>query len=260
MVQLSKHFGSDEHSRHSEWLRQQSWFIKSRREQEKKQEASEKLDEDILDAATEAVLATEFEIAEFEEQLDIYDEASVKALMENQALLDEIERHLANVNERLAPLFASGDAQFMDDGRRVFLTADRNQAYDEFGSEISNEEYGYDLFPADHEAVDPYISDLKLRGELIQTRDEALEARQGIHDFEAKVNEAKEELQSGKMTQDRLEELSADLDDLMPPEVGMHLPDYEPPVDAIKPTSEFMTPDSSINLDTLKIAAPGLTG
>ena len=36
MVKLGEHFASDDRSRHSEWLRQQQWFIKARQDNQRR--------------------------------------------------------------------------------------------------------------------------------------------------------------------------------------------------------------------------------
>ena len=196
MVRLDEHFKRDERGRHSEWLQQRRWFIKSRQDHKQRVEAENKLDDDILATASEVVIATQIQMKEFEVKLDEYDEAVVFALMENQALLDEIDRRIANVDARLAGLFA--DANVMEDGRRVFLTADRAQAYDEFGDEVSDEEYEYSNFSENFTAVDPHIAELKERGELFQAKDVALEARANIHEIENALGEARDETANGK--------------------------------------------------------------
>lgn len=243
MVRLSEHFERKEQSHHSDWVKQQRWFIKSRQDKKQRADAEQKHDDEVLASAIEAVIATQTQLQGFEVRLDEYDESIVAALMDNQILLDEIGQRLMDVEADLAPLFDDPHANnVMDDGRRVFLTADRSQAYDEIGQEIGSEEYDYDLFGADAAPVDPYIGHLKLRGELIQSRTEALEARQNIYEFEESVADARLESTSGEMTQDRLEELSAELDDLMPPEIGIHMSGYEPPAEALNLTSEFAKP------------------
>lgn len=243
MMKLGEHFERKGQSHQSDWLKQQRWFIKSRQDQKQRDDAANKTEDGILATAVEVVIATQIQMQIFEAQLDEYDESIVAALMENQILLNEIERRLAKVEADLSPLFNNPNANnVMDDGRRIFLTADRNQAYDEFGKEVSNDEYDYGNFNDDFVAVDPYISDLKKRGDLIRLKTEALEAREGIHAFEDRVNEARQEAENGEMTEERLDELSAELDDLMPPEVGELMSDYELPSKMISLKSEFAAP------------------
>jgi len=259
MVRLGEHFMRNERSRHSEWLQQRRWFIKSRQDHKQRMEAENKLDSDILAIASEVVMATQIQLQKFDVQLDEYDEAVVFALMENQTWLDEIDRRIANVDARLADLFA--DANFMEDGRRVFLTADRTQAYDEFGVEVGSAEYDYDLFAENLKPVDPYIEILQERGELFQAKVEALEVRERIYEFEELVGEAREETASGEMTKDRLDELSAELDNLMPPEVGMFVPDHEAPTDDLDLKSEPASPANTTadRTTNISITLPQLT-
>lgn len=140
MSQLGEHFGSDDRSRHSEWLQHQQWFIKARRDHERKEEAADNLQDDILALAAEVILATEIQIEEFKVKLDAYDEATIIALMENQEQLDAINAQLLSMLER---------AYVMDDGRRVFKTEDGTQVFDEFANEVTCDELDFDLISPD---------------------------------------------------------------------------------------------------------------
>lgn len=211
MVQLGEHFGSDEHSRHSDRLLQQRWFIKSRREQEKKQDASQKLDEEILDAATAAVLATEIEIAEFESRLDTYDEATVKALMQNSEKLSSINIEIEALLNR---------AYVMDDGRRVFKTEDGSQVFDEFGAEVSFEELDPALVPDDNPKAEQFLSMLNEKTELEAEQAQLLE-------FQDKLDAARDVASQDDFTTDELEELDAELAAMLPMPVAEQMPDFE---------------------------------
>lgn len=101
MIQLAEHFKCDDKSRHSEWLRQQRWFVKARKDHERREEISDQLEEDALSLATNVIMATQIQIEEFELKLDAYDEATVIALMENQEKLDDINRRLSEVEIRI---------------------------------------------------------------------------------------------------------------------------------------------------------------
>ncbi len=226
MFQLTDQFKRENRRRHAERLRRQRWFVKARKDQERREQIAGDLEEDFIALVTDAVLASEIQIAEFESTLKVYDTATTAALMENQALLEAIEERLGVVEGRLEGVWQH--ANVMEDGRRVFLTADRTQAYDEFGEQVSREEYDYGLFPQDHVPVDGFLDDLKERGSLFRDRKNALDAKQRIHAFDGKVKDAQQEAKIGKMTEDRLEELSEDLEDMMPPEIARHIPGYKP--------------------------------
>ena len=63
------------------------------------------------------------------------------------------------------------------------------------------------------------------------------------------------------MTKDRLDELSAELDDLMPPEVGMHVSGYEAPSEDLISKPETGSPANPVadTANNTHIALPQLT-
>lgn len=140
MIQLGEHFKTDDRSRHSDWLRQQRWFIKSRHEQVRRDDIADKQEQSMLSLAADAIMATEIQIEKFKVKLDAYDEATIKALMENRQALDLVSTQLEEMLER---------AYVMEDGRRVFRTEDGTQVFDEFGQEVSRGELNPDLIRAD---------------------------------------------------------------------------------------------------------------
>lgn len=131
MLRLGEHFAGKDQGHHSEWLRQQRWFTKAREDNQRREKAQDRLDDDVVALASEAIMASSAQIKAFEVKLDRYDEAAVQALMENQALLDA-------ANERIEDLL--GQAHVMDDGRRVFRTEDGHQVFDEKGVEVGRDE------------------------------------------------------------------------------------------------------------------------
>jgi hypothetical protein len=236
LIQLIDQFKHKERSQ-SEWLRQQKWFVKARQEAKHRNDAESKLADDVLATAIEVSIATHDQIKLFNEKLDTNHEASTAALIENQILLEDIARRILAVEGRLAPHWEH--ANIMDDGRRVFLNAERSQAYDEWGSEVGDDEYAYENFAADHRPVDSFLDALKERGSLRTEKENALDARQRIHEFEELTDAARDEASKEGVTQERLDELSAELEDFMPEEVAQHMPDYEPSQPAPDATAAF---------------------
>lgn len=59
MVKLGEHFASDDRSRHSEWLRQQRWFIKARQDNQRRDDIVEKQDDNFAAFAGEVIMATQ---------------------------------------------------------------------------------------------------------------------------------------------------------------------------------------------------------
>ncbi|MGJ8530187.1 hypothetical protein [Maritalea sp.] len=90
MIRLNEHFKADVRHRHTEWLRQQRWFIKSRQAKLRSDEAADKAEQALTAFAAEVIMATEIQIQQFNTKLDCYDEATVAALMDNQVLLDQL--------------------------------------------------------------------------------------------------------------------------------------------------------------------------
>lgn len=65
--------------------------------------------------AAAEVAATEIQIRQFNAKLDVYDQATVDALMENQRLREAVQAKMDAMLDR---------AFVVEDGRRVFKSAD----------------------------------------------------------------------------------------------------------------------------------------
>lgn len=207
MGALGEHFRSEDSSRHSEWLRQQRWFIKSRQDRQRREEAADKLEIDVTAFAVETVMATQAQIKAFEVKLDSYDKATVVALMENQELIDAVKDRLSDMLAR---------AYVMDDGRRVFKTEDGTQVFDEFGVEVSVEELDPDLIDNNRPTYEEYAADAAALATLEAERTQILE-------FQVRVDAAREDIANGEISEAELEELDAELLDAMPPTVRSHV-------------------------------------
>ncbi len=210
MINLVNHFRHDD-SHHSEWLRQRKWFIKARTDQEKREQIVEKLEDNLTAFSVDAIVATEIQIREFEIKLDNYEAATVTALMENQKQLDAID---ARIEEML------NQAYVMEDGRRVFKTEDGTQVFDEFGQEVSPDDLDFGLISDDL----PHWEDFQLSKE---EQDRLLAERQEIQTYQQQLDDARESIADGEISQDELEELDAELLDMMPDAVRSNVPDLE---------------------------------
>ena len=208
MVELVEHFKRDERSRHSDWLRQQRWFIKARQDRERRQIEQEKLDDGVSAFASSAIIATETAIAEFQSKLDAYDAATVAALMENQERLDAIREEIADMLH---------NAYVLEDGRRVFKTEDGSQVIDEFGDEISKDELDFDLIGPQRPTWEEYSAGVTLEAQLSEERDQLIE-------FQDKIDNARDEIADGELSQSELDDLNAELEELAPPTVTSRLP------------------------------------
>ncbi len=144
-------------------------------------------------------MATATQIEKFEIKLDSYDEGIVIALMENQELLDTVRNDIAAM---------LAQAYVLEDGRRVFKTEDGKQVFDEFGTEVQAGE------------VDPLqIDDSRPSWEAFSAKndlEQSLEAeRAQIFEFQEKVDNARELIAEGEISEADLEALDADLLDAM---------------------------------------------
>jgi histidinol dehydrogenase len=222
MVQLGEHFRSDTQRRHSD-IERQKWFIKARDERERQQKLEDKF-EDSMNAVFSTVLAaTEEALLKFEQRLNSYDQATVIALMENQEQLDA-------VNERLDNLLSQ--AYVMEDGRRVFKSEDGSYVIDEFGKTVDGTELDAMLIPDSNPTAEVYASELSLKEELTQQRQDILE-------FQEKVDAARENTAEGDISEQELDELDAELLEAMPASVRAHVPGLEAPKDAIDLKADF---------------------
>lgn len=208
MIQLGEHFRNDNQSRHSKWLQHSQWFIKARRDQERKEEIADRLDDDLLSLVAEVVAAAQIQIEEYKAKLVIYDEATVFALMKNQEQLDAVR---AEIHDMLARAYK------MDDGRRIFKSEDGMLVIDEFGEIVGQEELDPDLIPSGGPTPDAYLGKLKLEDDL-------LAERQKIHEFDELKNQQHEELEEGGITEGKLEEMDAELLNAMPASVRTYVP------------------------------------
>ena len=223
MIQLKNHFARDHRSHQSDWLRQQQWFIKSRHEQEKRDKKAEKLQDDLLSSALEVILATENQIQEFNIKLDQYDEATVKALMDNQVALENVR---ANIELMLE------NAYVMEDGRRVFKTEDGTQVFDEYGIEVMQSELDFGLIPPNNKTWQEFTTNLSLEAELQVERGQLIE-------FQEQLDSAREVSSKGGMTEQQLVDLDADLFDAMPPSIKNNISGFDTAENAPDATAIF---------------------
>jgi len=224
MIKLGEHFRRDDRSRHSGQFQQKRWFIKARQDQERRDVLEDRAEANFTAFATAVVVATQIEIEEFTARLDTYDEATVKALMENQETLDLINDQLSKMLER---------AYVMEDGRRLFKTEDGMQVFDETGQEVTRGELDFDLITPDMPSWESYQPILTESQRLNAERDQILE-------FQGKVDAAREKVADVKMTKDDLDDLDAELADAVPPSVKAHLPEgMNPAVNAPDVRGEF---------------------
>lgn len=209
MVNLGNHF-SRVGGRNSEHARQHKWFIKARQDHQKREEMSDKLEDNATALAVEVILATEKQIYEFKIELDKYNTATVAALMETQKQLDAVNTEIEEMLNR---------AYVMEDGRRVFKTEDGAEVYDEYDKFVGRDELDYDLISPDYPTANSYKNLTQKREGLEIKKQESLE-------FQRKVDEAEELAESGTATSSDIDRLKAELRESIPDDVKAQMSGY----------------------------------
>lgn len=212
MLRAIDHFDVREALQDEKDKQRTKWFIAAREQRERKIQNEERLEDDFMDLASSVILATEIEVQEFQAQLDIYDEATVKALMENQKALDAI-------NEKIEEKFKDG--HIMDDGRKVLKSDDGTWAIDEEGERLDSRTHDMDAIPETRVKADDVVTDIKKRDGL------RIE-RQRILDYQEKLDNARERSASDDFTKEELDTLDKELEAEMPMAVKRQMPDYDP--------------------------------
>ena len=154
------------------------------------------------------MLASESEIAAFRTTLDVYDTATVEALMENRRALDEVRTRIDDMLLK---------AYVLPDGRRVFKSEDGTQVFDEHGNELGPDEI-------DADAIEDWRPRYEAYAGAVEEERVLLEERQELLDFQERVDEIRGRLDEDGITHDELRELEAELQDTMPVAVQRKLP------------------------------------
>ncbi|MEM1369879.1 MAG: hypothetical protein AAGG02_18110 [Cyanobacteria bacterium P01_H01_bin.15] len=204
MIKLADHFQRDESARHSDWLRQQRWFIKAKNQNEQREKLEDKADVEFVAFASEAIAASQDQISEFQDRLDKYDAATVEAIMLNQQELDKVQQSLEAM---------LANAHTLEDGRRVFKTEDGTQVFDEFGAEMSEDEVAFESIAPDKPTWEEFQIEIELEQSLIVEQNQLLE-------FQNQLDDVREISSKDGTTVDELSELEADLEAAMPSSVS----------------------------------------
>lgn len=226
MFHLRTHFKDGAALSDLEVKRREQWFIKARQENIRRDQIADKAEETLFETVAAIVVAASVaEISAAQAKIYRYDEATIKAFSENQIAMDEAKELLANIELHIQQML--GRAYVMDDGRRVFLTVDRAQAFDEHGVEVLPDELDFDLVPPDAPTWESFSGALDAQATARQEY-EALEAeRQAILDFQEKADAAGERLADGDISTAELDDLDTELSQAMPPSVRKHISGFE---------------------------------
>ena len=155
-------------------------------------------DADFIDLASAAITTEQAEL--FQTELDIYQTATVEALLENEEALE-------HVNERLEHLLRR--AHVLEDGRRVFKTEDGERVFDENGNEL------------DQEVIHPdEIDDSRPRWEtitgILDEREALQNERKRLINFQERLDDDQDRLDHGEITQVEFEDLRKELRERAP--------------------------------------------
>ncbi len=252
MIQLMHHFGNDSRYGQSEAARRRQWFIKARQEKRLREDIADRAEEDTTAFAVSAIKATDVQIEAFETKLDLYDTATVKALESNQVRLDDIQRRLLEVESHIQLMLDR--AYVMEDGRRVFLTEDRTQAFDEFGTEVSNDELDFDAVPQSAPSYESFAKEIDLRNDLKTNETELINERHEIFEFQERLDEARERVADGEISTEELDDLDAELSDAMPSSIKHHVPGMDGAATAPNLKPQFTEPTKPV--PSVKVATP----
>lgn len=212
-----------------------------RLEERKKKEEADRLE--TSDALQLLIYASPIAVSEFEQRLDLYERATIEALMENQEALDES-------SDRLDALL--GEAYELPDGRRVFKTENGLRVFDENGTELSAEELDPDLIEAHRPRWETFKAEKDAHDALTEERQELL-------DYQEKLDDARERLDQGGLTESDLDELEALLEDDVPEAVTRRLPASEAAELEQSGASSYPTSPKHENDQALLDSQPGLT-
>jgi len=185
-------------------------------EEHKQQKQHEKGAKEFFD---DLVAATDRQIAAFRTHLDDYDTGVVHALMDNERALEEARKQREELES---------EAYKLPDGRMAFKTEDGRRVFDQTGTELFLD------------TIDPNaIPDTKPRWEslkaLVETEQRLSRERQELHEFQKKVDDARDAVGKPDITAKELDDLDADLQRSMPEAVRQRLSGNTPAPDPAGP-------------------------
>lgn len=187
-----------------------------RREEQRRKEKSdraERAEDDLVDFATAGVLATDQQIIDFTAELDTYDEATVRALMENDEQMAAVEADIQRTLE---------EAYLLPDGRRVFKTEDGLRVFDADGREVFSDTIDPEDISPNHPSWEVYKGFVDRGVELRTERD-------GILKFQEQLDDSRVRLDDEDLTVEEIDDMRERLGTLMPDAVKRQMPGYEEP-------------------------------
>lgn len=223
-------------------------FLQRQLDEQKRRDRKDDIEQDASDVLDMAVtVITTAEAVVFRADLDRLDTAAVAALHDN------LERQALS-RERLDEMLAK--AYVLPDGRRVFKSEDGIRVFDEYGVEVGLEIIDPDEIPDYLPSAESYLPELKDFEAMKREQAEILE-------YQAKVDEARERVDSGQMTREErdryYEELKAEMPEAMRAQIPEFAGEEKPAAEA--PTAEAAEFDSSDDMvpsrPAVNVFAPG---
>lgn len=198
------------------------WFIASKQREQEKELREERAEQNVGDLAASIVIADPIEVEAFRADLDTYDVATIEAIMENREILERLYRERDILLER---------AYQLEDGTRVFKSEDGVRVFDEYGDLVSPIRVDPDQIADHYPSAESYLEQLR----LIEQH-EAID--QNLADYQTQLDEERERLDSGELSQSEFEDLRSSIENNIPIEVRRKLPDYDP-TQEVELTTEF---------------------
>jgi DNA-directed RNA polymerase beta' subunit len=184
-------------------------FLQRQLDEQKRRDRKEDVEQNASDALDLVTVITTTEAIEFRADLDRLDLATVAALQDN------LERHALS-RKRLDEMLAK--AYVLPDGRRVFKTEDGMRVFDEFGVEIGRDIIDPAAIRDDQQRWEPFAAETEFFDGLQREQAEILT-------YQAKLDEARERLDAGKMTREEHDRFREDLKAEMPDAVRRQIPE-----------------------------------
>lgn len=199
MEQVTTRSWKAEFARSAAYRREQERFFKEADRRLKEDRREERIDGDLADLSSVAVMASDQDLAELRIALDRYDAATVEALMMNEQQLEEVRARIQGMLD---------EAYVLPDGRRVFKSAD-GRVFDEHGIELGADELDPSLIEDWRPGYEEYRDAIELRSALNQERADLL-------DYQDRIDGAREKLEGDDVTEQDIKDIRDDLDTSMP--------------------------------------------
>ncbi|MBL4761020.1 MAG: hypothetical protein JKY80_09310 [Mariprofundaceae bacterium] len=210
---LGEHFEADARNMSPEELRRRVLLRKQREFRMEAEIVAERQDGNVTAlAASATILASQVELKEFSAELEVLDVATIKAITQNNKILQRLYRERDVMLE---------NAHTLEDGTRAFKSVDGERVFDEHGNQLSAD-------VVDPDEILDHLPKAETYLELVDKIDRHEAIADRLSTYQEKLDAAHERVDSGEMTKQELEEYRTTLQSDMPLEIRRQLPDYDP--------------------------------